>query len=151
MIIESSAFRNNERIPSKYTCDGDDVSPELRWNGTPSESKTLALIMDDPDAPMGVFTHWVIFNIPPSENGLAENVPAEGKLPNGTVQGRTDFGRIGYGGPCPPSGVHRYRFRIYALNTNLDLPVGATKQQVLKAIQAHVLADAELTGLYSRR
>lgn len=151
MIIENPAFKNNERIPSKYTCDGDNMSPELRWNRAPKESKTFALVMDDPDAPMGVFTHWVIFNIPSSENGLPENVPTDGKLPNGSVQGRTDFGRIGYGGPCPPSGVHRYRFRIYALNTSLNLPVGTTKQQVLKAIQGHVLADAELIGLYSRR
>ena len=151
MILESPVFKNNERIPSKYTCDGDDISPELRWIGSPKESKTFALIMDDPDAPMGVFTHWVIFNIPPSENGLAGNMPTAGKLPNGSVQGRTDFSRIRYGGPCPPSGVHRYRFRIYALNTSLNLPIGATKEQVLKAIQGHVLEDAELTGLYSRR
>lgn len=151
MIIESPAFKNGDLIPSKYTCEGADISPEMHWSGAPKETKSFTLICDDPDAPMGVFTHWVIFNIPASEKGLKEGVETKATLPNGSIQGRTDFGRIGYGGPCPPSGTHRYRFRVYALDTNLNLPAGSTKQQVLKAMQDHILAEAEIVGLYSRR
>jgi len=150
MEIASLAFKGGERIPAKYTCDGEDVSPPLSWSGAPKGTKTYALIVDDPDAPVGVFTHWVIFNIPASEGGLPENTPKKDKLPNGAVQGRNDFGRRGYGGPCPPSGTHRYQFHLYALDTQLALPPGATKRDVLKAMEGRILAKAELTGLYSR-
>lgn len=151
MIIESPAFKNGERIPSKYTCDGDDISPEIKWKDAPKSAKSLALILDDPDAPVGVFTHWVILNIPPSQNGLEEGIETKPTLQNGSIQGKTDFGRVGYGGPCPPSATHRYRFHLYALDTTLSLLPGSTKQQVLRAVQGHVLAEAEMIGLYSRR
>ncbi|MEM3736837.1 MAG: YbhB/YbcL family Raf kinase inhibitor-like protein [Candidatus Bathyarchaeia archaeon] len=150
MVITSRAFKNNESIPSQYTCDGKDVSPPLCWSGAPQGTKTYALIVDDPDAPGGTFTHWVIFNIPSSESGLQENVPKTGKLPNGAIQGKNDFGRNGYGGPCPPSGTHRYQFHLYALDTQLNLPPGATKQDLQRAMRGHILAKAELIGLYSR-
>ena len=151
MIIESPSFKNNQRIPSRYTCDGTDLSPKIGWKDAPKNTRSFALIADDPDAPMGVFTHWVIFNIPPSENSLKEGIETKPILPNGSVQGKTDFGRIGYGGPCPPSGEHRYRFHLYALDTTLSLPPDSTKQQVLRAIQGYVLAEAEIVGLYSRQ
>jgi len=151
MIIESPAFKNGGRIPSKYSCDGADISPEIKWRDAPENAKSFALISDDPDAPMGVFTHWVIFNIPPSQNGLKEGIETKPTLQNGSIQGKTDFGRIGYGGPCPPSGTHRYGFHLYALDTMLSLPPGSAKQQVLRAIQGHILAEAEIVGLYSRR
>ena len=151
MIIESPAFKNNDRIPSKYTCDGEDASPELRWRDAPKDAKSFALICDDPDAPTGVFVHWVIFNISSGETGLKENLPAKAMLPNDIVQGRNDFGRNGYGGPCPPSGTHRYFFHLYALDAILNLSQRTTKQQLLKAVQGHVLAEAELMGTYGRR
>jgi len=151
LLIESPTFKNGERIPSRNTCDGADVSPELQWKDAPKNTKSFALISDDPDAPMGVFTHWVIFNIPPSESGLEEGVETKPTLPNRSVQGKTDFGRIGYGGPCPPSGTHRYMFHLYALDTNLNLPTGSTKEQVVREMQSHVLGEAEIVGLYSRR
>jgi len=151
MIIESPAFKNGERIPSKYTCDGDDISPEIKWKDAPKNTKSFTLISDDPDAPVGVYTHWVIFNMPPSQNGLKEGIETKPTLQDGSIQGKTDFGRIGYGGPCPPSGTHRYRFHLYALDTTLGLLPGSTKQQVLRAIQGHILAEAEIICLYSRR
>lgn len=150
VTLTSPAFRNGERIPSKYTCDGANISPQLSWSGAPGGTKVFALIMDDLDAPTGIFTHWVIFNIPGTDSGVQENVPAGGTLPNGAVQGKGSFGRIGYAGPCPPSGTHRYVFHLYALDTPLNLPSGATKQEVLKAIEGHILAEAVLTGLYSK-
>ena len=156
MSLTSQAFKNGECIPSKYTCDGECVSPPLSWSGAPEETKTFALIMDDPDAPIGVFTHWVIFNIPMSENALLENIPKKGFLPNGAIQGRNGFERNGYGGPCPPSGTHRYQFHLYALNTQLNLLPDATREDTLRAMDRdifarHILAKAEFTGLYGRR
>lgn len=151
MNLESPAFKNNGRIPSKFSCDGEDVSPELGWKFPPKGTKSFALICDDPDAPMGTFVHWIVFNIPASENGMKENSPPEGMLPNDTIQGRNDFGRNGYGGPCPPSGTHRYFFHLYALDTLLNLSQYATKQDLLKVIQGHVIGEAELVGLYGRR
>ncbi len=151
MIISSPVFKDNGQIHSKYTCDGEDVSPPLSWSEAPNGTKTYVLIMDDPDAPVGVFTHWVIFNIPASENNLSENVPKTDKITNGALQGKNDFGRKGYGGPCPPSGRHRYQFHLYASDTLLNLTPGSSKKNVLKALEGHILAKAELTGLYSRR
>jgi len=151
MELKSTAFQEGNRIPAKYTCQGQDISPELTWSGVPEETQSLALIVDDPDAPGGVFTHWVLFNIPPGSRELSEAVPSQAQLPNRALQGRNDFGTIGYGGPCPPPGrPHRYQFTLYALDQALDLKVGASKKQVLNAMQGHVLAQGQLTGTYQR-
>ncbi len=149
--LTSPAFEQGGGIPARYTCAGENVSPPLEWGEVPEGAKSLALICDDPDAPRGTFVHWVIFNIPPSAKGLAEGIPKEPELSDGSIQGRNDFGEIGYGGPCPPPGpAHRYFFKLYALDTKLDLPPGATKAQVLQAMQGHVLAQTELMGRFAR-
>jgi len=148
--LRSPAFKEGEMIPKKYTCDGEDISPPLFWEGIPEEAKSLALICDDPDAPMGTWVHWVIFNIPSAEKGLPENVPPRKILKNGAVQGKTDFGRVGYGGPCPPGGIHRYFFKIYALDERISLEPGATKKKLLKAMEGHILAEGKLMGKYGR-
>ncbi len=148
--LSSPAFEAGETIPVDYTCDGRDVSPPLRWGSTPAGTVTLALICDDPDAPVGTWVHWVVYNIPSSREGFDEAVPPEERLPDGTLQGRNDFGRIGYGGPCPPGGTHRYFFKLYALDTKLDLPPGARKDNLLRAMKGHVLAESELMGRYGR-
>ena len=151
LSIFSPAFGEGEVIPSIYTCEGSDISPQLDWIGIPEETKSLALIVDDPDAPSGTFTHWVIFNIPPDSNGLAEALPLTPRLADGSVQGGNDFGRIGYGGPCPPPGKpHRYRFNLYALDKQIDLGAGSAKNQVLNAIENHILAKGQLSGTYQR-
>ena len=149
--VSSSAFEEGGMIPSKYTCDGQDISPPLRWEGIPEGTKSMALIADDPDAPMGTWVHWVVWNIPPDVKELPESVSPDPQLPDGSRQGITDFGRPGYGGPCPPSGLHRYYFKICALDTILDLPNRAKKADLLKAIEGHVLAKGQLMGRYSRR
>ncbi len=151
IAILSPDFKEGERIPTKYTCEGQDVSPPLTWSQIPPEAKTLALIVDDPDAPIGVFTHWVIFNLPPDSQGLPEAVATEKQLSSGALQGKNDFGKIGYGGPCPPPGSpHRYQFTLYALDGRLDLAAGVAKKQVLEAIKGHVVAQGQLTGIYQR-
>ena len=145
--LSSSAFNEGEPIPVKYTCDGEDVSPPLRWSGVPEGARNLALIADDPDAPRGAFTHWVLFGIPPQVTELAE-----GQQLSGVAQGHNDFGRTGYGGPCPPRGnPHRYFFKLYALDTDLQLPPGATKQDLLRAMEDHIIAEGQLMGTYQRR
>jgi Raf kinase inhibitor-like YbhB/YbcL family protein len=149
--ISSSAFQEGGMIPAKYTCDGEGVSPPLQWTGVPEETKSLALVSDDPDAPMGTWVHWVLWNIPPSVRELAENVPPKPDLPDGSRQGISDFRRPGYGGPCPPSGVHRYYFKVYALDTMLDLPGSTRKADLLKAMKGHILAEGQLMGKYRRR
>ena len=149
--ITSSAFENGGMIPAKYTCDGADVSPPLQWDTVPEGTKSIALICDDPDAPMGTWVHWVLFNMPAEANELAENIPAEETLPNGAMQGVSDFGRIGYGGPCPPGGTHRYFFKVYALDTKVDLQAGADKRQLLKAMEGHILSQGQLIGKYKRQ
>jgi Raf kinase inhibitor-like YbhB/YbcL family protein len=149
--VSSSAFQEGGTIPAKYTCDGNDVSPPLKWTGAPEGTKSIALICDDPDAPMGTWVHWVMWNIPPSVHELAENVPPKPDLPDGPRQGISDFRHPGYGGPCPPSGVHRYYFRIYALDTVLDSPTSTKKADLLKAMKGHILAEGQLMGKYSRR
>ena len=149
--ITSSAFENNGLIPAKYTCDGSDISPPLKWDAVPEGTKSIALICDDPDAPMGAFVHWVLFNLPAKTAELAENVPHDKVLPSGAKQGMTDFGRVGYGGPCPPSGTHRYFFKLYALDTELKLEPGANKGQLLKAMENHILAQGQLIGKYKRK
>lgn len=150
LTVTSEAFGNGERIPSKYTCDGKDASPPISWTGAPKETECYALIMDDLDAPMGTFTHWLIFNIPPTESGLQEDLSTVGTLPNGAMQGRNDFGKIGYGGPCPPPGTHHYMFHLYALDMLLNIQSGAAKEDVLEAMKGHILAEGQLTGLYGR-
>ncbi len=150
MEIKSSAFGSGEMIPAKYTCDGADFSPPLDWSGSPAGTKSFALVCDDPDAPMGTWVHWVIFDIPPSATMLAEGITREKDLPGGGTQGINDFRKIGYGGPCPPGGTHRYFFKLYALDTMLGLKPGITKDQLLKALRGHILAEAQLMGTYRR-
>ena len=142
MKISSTVFENNGRIPDKYTCSGDDISPPLNIEEFPAGTKSLALIVDDPDAPMGTWVHWVVWNIQPGKNISEDNVPG--------LEGSNDFGKLSYGGPCPPSGTHRYFFKAYALDTELELNKGATKKELLEAIESHVLENVELIGLFSR-
>lgn len=149
--LSSSAFQSGGEIPKKYTCDAADVSPELAWNNAVSGVKSFALIADDPDAPAGTWTHWMMYELPPDTSMLEENVPKTDQLPNGARQGRNDFKRIGYGGPCPPPGKpHRYFFRLYALDAKLDLKPGATKSELEQAMKGHVIGQAELMGKYGR-
>ena len=150
MVLTSTAFEEGEMIPKKYTCDGSNISPPIRWDSVPPQAKSLALIADDPDAPMGTWVHWVIFNIPPSLSGLPESIPPKDSLPNGSLQGKNDFRNSGYGGPCPPGGTHRYFFKLYALDITLQLKPGCTKADLLKAMQGHIVAEGQLMGRYSR-
>src|SRR3989442_12981952 len=141
MDIKSQAFAPGALIPPKNTCDGADVSPPLSFSGSPAGTKGFALIADDPDAPMGTWVHWVAWNIPAGTKTLGEGVPKKETLPDGTRQGTNDFARVGYGGPCPPSGTHRYFFKLYALDVTLNLPGTATRQDLEKAMQGHILAE----------
>ena len=150
--ITSTAFNEGGVIPEKCTCDGRDISPALKWTCAPADAKSFALISDDPDAPMGTWVHWVLYDLPPGTTELPENVEKSQYLPNGAKQGINDFRRLGYGGPCPPPGKpHRYYFKLYALDKMLDLKPGATKNDVLKAMQGHVLAEGQLMGTYQRK
>lgn len=149
--VTSTAFEHNGMIPSRYTADGADVSPPLQWQGVPEGARSIAVICDDPDAPMGTWVHWLVWNIPPAMTGLDEDVPPDTVLENGICQGTTDFGRIGYGGPAPPSGTHRYFFKVYALDTLLDLPADSVKAELENAMKGHILAQGELVGKYSRK
>lgn len=149
--LKSDSFFNGGAIPSKYTCDGADISPPLAWSGIPGGTKSLALISDDPDAPVGTWVHWVAWNIPGQSGGLKEGVEKSPKLADGTLQGINDFRRHGYGGPCPPSGTHRYFFKLYALDTNLNIPATSRKKDLEAAMKGHVLAETALIGTYSRR
>lgn len=149
--LTSTAFAPGGDIPKKFTCDGPDVSPALAWDSAPAGTQSIALIVDDPDAPVGTWVHWVLWDLPASARELAENVPKQEELPGGARQGRNDFRRIGYGGPCPPPGpAHRYFFKLYALNAKLGLKPGATKADVERAMAGHILAQAELMGRYKR-
>ncbi len=149
--LSSSSFREGAPIPAKHTCDGADVSPPLAWSGAPSGAAGFALIMDDPDAPAGTWVHWVLYALPARASALAENVAKTETLKDGAVQGRNDFRRTGYGGPCPPPGKpHRYFFKLYALDAALGLKPDATKQELERAMQGHVLATAQLMGTYAR-
>jgi len=147
MDVASSAFYNNMEIPSKYTCEGDDINPYLKITEIPEQAKTLVIIVDDPDAPIGTWVHWVVFNIPVSRSDIEIQ---EDQKPQG-IEGKNDFKNIGYGGPCPPSGTHRYFFKIYALDSELDLEEGATKKEVEKAMKDHIVDSAELIGSYSKK
>ncbi len=150
MKITSAVFTEGSNIPSKYTCDGQDISPPLEWKDAPEGTKSFALISDDPDAPVGTWVHWVAFNIPPGVAKLEENIKHDKEFKNGMRQGNNDWPKIGYGGPCPPSGTHRYYFKLYALDTVLDIKPGSTKEQLLKTMKGHVLAEAQLMGKYRR-
>jgi Raf kinase inhibitor-like YbhB/YbcL family protein len=146
MKITSSAFQEGGSIPSQFTCDGTDTSPALRLDGAPAEAKSLALIVDDPDAPSGLFTHWLIWNIDPKTTEIAQ-----GSAPSSGVQGKNDFGKSGYGGPCPPSGTHRYFFKIFALDQTLDLKPGAKRADLDRAMRGHTIGQGALMGRYARQ
>lgn len=151
MTLTSPAFPEGGEIPRKYTCDGADVSPALRWKDSPSETKSFALIADDPDAPVGTWVHWVLYDLPGETGELKEGIPAAETLDNGARQGSNDFRKVGYGGPCPPGGsAHRYFFKLYALDSKMNLKPRATKQQLLDAMKGHILAEAQLMGRYKR-
>lgn len=150
MQILSSAFTEGSVIPARYSCDGRDISPPLEWKDVPAGAKSLALISDDPDAPARTWVHWVIYNIPPDVKKFEEDMPREKEFKNGMRQGNNDWSKIGYGGPCPPSGTHRYYFKLYALDAVLDLKPGATNTRLVQAMQGHILAEAQLMGKYSR-
>ena len=156
MVIQltSSAFAEGTPIPvnAKRTCDGQDVSPPLKWRDTPEGVSSWALIADDPDAPAGTWVHWVLYNLPPTTAELPEGVPTSESIAGGGKQGRNDFGRIGYGGPCPPRGTpHRYFLKLYALDAELHLPARAAKQDVERAMRGHILAEGQLMGTYKRK
>ncbi|MBP8985960.1 MAG: YbhB/YbcL family Raf kinase inhibitor-like protein [Syntrophobacterales bacterium] len=151
MEITSPAFKSGGMIPQRYTCDGDDVSPPLEWRDAPKNTQAFALICDDPDAPMGTWVHWVVYDLPAHVTKLAEGLPADRQLENGGKHGTTSARSLGYHGPCPPSGVHRYFFKLYALDGPTDLPPGATKERLLAAMKGHILAEAELMGRYKRK
>ena len=146
MQLKSPAFSQNGVVPAKYTCDGQNISPPLQIAETPENAKSLVLICDDPDAPGKTWTHWTVWNIDPTTTEIVE-----GKTPAGSTQGVTDFGEVGYGGPCPPSGTHRYFFKLYALDTSLNIPYQAKKEDIEKAMAGHVIDQAQLTGVYSRK
>jgi Raf kinase inhibitor-like YbhB/YbcL family protein len=148
--VRSSAFGEGDKIPPEFTCDGADMSPPIEWSGVPSHAQSIAVIADDPDAPGRDWVHWVLYDLPSSLTGLPAGMPASEKLPAGGIQGRTDFGSIGYGGPCPPKGTHRYFFKVYALDTMLNLKPGVTKKELLKAMQGHILDEGALMGKYQR-
>ena len=150
MNLTSTAFFDGEPIPAKYSCKGADVSPALAWDEPPAGTQSFALIMDDPDAPMGTWVHWVLFNLPAAARGLSEGMPADHAFTDGSVQGLTSAHSLGYHGPCPPSGTHRYFFKLYALDTTLDLSSDADKKAVLAAMEGHILAQAELMGTFSK-
>ena len=152
MALISSAFKEGQAIPSQYTCDGKNISPPLAWNGAPTGTASLALIVDDPDAPTGVWTHWVLFNLPADSSDLPEDASQSESALHSAVQGRNDFKKLSYGGPCPPAGKqHRYFFKIYALDITLNLPPGATSKDVQTAMTKHILAEGQLMGTYQKK
>lgn len=146
MKLTSSAFSHNQKIPSLYTCDGQNINPPLSVSEVPRYAQSLVLIVDDPDAPAGTWTHWTVWDIDPAVAEIHE-----GSLPDGAIEGITDFGKVGFGGPCPPSGTHRYFFRLYALDITLSLSSKATIQDLQRLMKGHILEKAELVGLYSRK
>lgn len=149
--LTSTVFAQEEPVPAKYSCDGDNVSPPLQWSDPPDGTQSFALIMDDPDAPVGTWIHWVLYGLPADARDLPKAIPSDADLPDGSRHGENSWGRTGYGGPCPPSGTHRYFFKLYALDTVLDLEAGATKDQLLQAMEGHILAEIELMGTYSKQ
>jgi Raf kinase inhibitor-like YbhB/YbcL family protein len=152
IVVKSPAFEEDRPIPAKYTGDGEDVSPPLTWSGVPRDTRSLVVLCEDPDAPRGTWTHWVLFNLPAQTRELPEGVPPKPTLPDGTCQGTNDFGKIGYGGPAPPPGKpHRYYFKVAALKIALNLPAGAKRPEVLTAMEGHVLGEGWLMGTYARK
>lgn len=150
--LTSKAFSHNGEVPRQHTCDGQDLSPALEWTDPPPKAQSLSLICDDPDAPVGTWVHWVLFNVPEAARSLPEGVPVVGVLADGSKQGVNDFRRLGYGGPCPPPGpAHRYFFKLYALDNIPDLKPGASKKELERAMQGHILAEAQLVGRYQRK
>jgi Raf kinase inhibitor-like YbhB/YbcL family protein len=150
-VVTSPAFTERGLIPPRHTCDGADVSPALAWADPPAGTRSLAIVCDDPDAPMGAWVHWVLYNLPASARGLPEALPAGAVLPDGSRQGLNDFRKSGYGGPCPPPGrPHRYSFRLYALDTRLELAGAPTRRELEQAMRGHVLAEGRLVGMYGR-
>jgi Raf kinase inhibitor-like YbhB/YbcL family protein len=151
ITLESPAFSEGEAIPKTHTCDGKNVSPPLSWSGVPKSAKSLALICEDPDAPGGLFTHWILYDLPVDREKLDEAVAGgEPVVLGGVRQGKNDFGAVGYGGPCPPSGTHRYVFRLLALDQTPDLAPGASRRQLVESIRGRVVAEGKLTGRYAR-
>ncbi len=148
--IKSTAFGEGDLIPKQYTCDGADVSPQLSWSQPPEGTGSMVLICDDPDAPMRTWVHWVLYGLSPDTLEISEGIPDDREVLGGAKQGVNDFRKYGYGGPCPPGGTHRYFFKLYAVDTEVDLDPGATKDEVLDAIKGHVLAEGQLMGRYSR-
>ena len=148
--VTSVAFQQGQPIPRPYGCGGVNISPPLEWSGVPKTAKTIAIVVNDPDAPGGTFVHWVLYNIPADNIGFVENVPMSDTLKAGGFQGMNDFQKIGYGGPCPPSGTHRYFFKLYAVDTDLPLKAGATWAELEKALDDHVVAQGQLMGTYQR-
>lgn len=151
MELWSPSFHEGDDIPVRFTCDGDDVSPSLEWTPPPGGTRAFAVVADDPDAPRGTWLHWTLYDLPGGERSLPEHILSSPALPSGAKQGRNDFGRVGYGGPCPPPGsTHRYHFRLFALDAPLGLPPGAGRHDLEHAMRGHVLAQAELIGRYQR-
>ena len=150
MNLTSTVMKPEKEIATVYTCDGDDISPSLEWSELPSGTESLSLICDDPDAPVGTWVHWVMYNILADQPGLSDNVPTDPELKGGIMQGVNDFGRTGYGGPCPPGGTHRYFFKLYALDTTIKAQKNMNKQQLLEAMEGHILDKGELMVTYSR-
>lgn len=150
IALSSPAFAAGGMMPKQYTCDGQNISPPLKWTNVPKNARSLAVTCEDPDAPQGTWTHWVLFNLPATMGELKENVPPQGTLPNGAGQGMNDFQKIGYGGACPPSGTHRYIFKVYALDAKLSLAPGCFKSQVVQAMQGHAVGVGQLVGKYAR-
>lgn len=148
--LTSSAFKQGQLIPQVYSCKGNDISPALSWGDPPVGTQAFALIMDDPDAPAGTWVHWVVFNIPATSRGLSEAIPSGPSLSDGSLQGKNSSGNTGYNGPCPPSGTHRYFFKLYALDEMLGIAPGADKGELLKAMSGHILAQGELMGTFSK-
>lgn len=150
--VTTPRFEYGKAIPVKFTCDGDDVSPVIRWDNLPKDTASVVLLMEDPDAPMGTFTHWIVYNLPPDSTGMEEIIPKQKTLNNGGFQGRNDFGKYGYGGPCPPEGeTHRYYFRVYALKKKLKQEDGANRDALLDAIKDKVIDSGEYMGTYKRK
>lgn len=151
LSVSSQAFHEGEKIPARYTCNGQNISPPLVWGEPPAGTGSFVLIVNDPDAPGGTFTYWVLFNLPANNRELSEAIPTQEQLPDGALQGKNDFGKVGYGGPCPPPGhPHRYQFTLYALDRALDLKADASKKQLKNAMQGHILGQGQLTGIYQR-
>ncbi len=150
MEVSSIAFKDNGFIPKQHTCDGAGFSPPLQWRDIPEGTRSLAMICDDPDAPGGMFVHWVIYNIPPNIQQFAENIAHVERLSFGAIQGKNDFGMIGYGGPCPPKGVHRYFFRLFALDETLEMGPGSSKDRLLEEMNGHLIGTCQIIGKYKR-